>query len=102
QESSFFFKEIDDNAPLVIILNKNLNDSINVLDINRYIRKNSNASIRNSYLLLRTDKGCYDSVVAHINQAEKIFYYDKELCLDLKVCVSKIKELIASLNVQPG
>jgi len=92
-ESTFLFNEIEYSKPHVIIINKNPDDNINVVDINRYLRKSQTPAIRNSYLIVWTDKEYYSSNISLIYH-EKILFYDKDNQRDMQAWANEISNLI--------
>jgi len=93
RESAFFFNEIEYSKPHVIVINKNPQDNINVVEINRYLRKSQIPAIQNCYLIVWTDRKYYNSSMTLIYH-EKILFYDKDVPKKMEVWANEISKLV--------
>ena len=89
----YFLHEINYNLPQVIVLNRSSGDNLNTYDISRYLRRNQAKELRNSYLIIYTERNYYNSIVNHMDK-ERFFFYDRTENNDLAVLADKIKKLI--------
>lgn len=93
RESAFFFYEIEYSKPHVIVINRNPEDNINVVEINRYLRKSQIPEIQKSYLVVWTDRKYYNSSMTLIYH-EKILFYDKGIHKETEAWANEISKLV--------
>jgi signal transduction histidine kinase/CheY-like chemotaxis protein len=61
-DPAFFLNEIEHNESTIVVINKHLDDKLNIPDIHHYIRNHKNHKIRNCFLLIVTEKSFYATI----------------------------------------
>ncbi len=99
-DPTFFLIEIDHNESTIVVINKHLNDNLNIPDIHHYIRKHKNQKIRNCYLLIVTESSYYETIKNSVED-EKTEFIDLSIDLPDSLVKRLCINIIALLNIAP-